>query len=188
MSHQGDEGRSAEGYSAMPQEDSGRKKPVTTLPKPLETAVRLMWLGAALSLAVVIYNAFDTSRFRDTIEKSNAKKTGSQHLSASAVDTAVYVAIAVAVVVGLLSVALWVFMAIMNRQGRGWARIVATVLFGLSALGLVSTVTSSALRGGGSIGVVSSVLTFLIGLAVVILIWRKESSTYYQRNDNAQFT
>ncbi|UIJ34249.1 hypothetical protein [Allobranchiibius sp. GilTou73] len=186
MSHQGEEGRSAEGYASMPQEGVRGQKPVTTVPKPLDTAVKLMFLGAALSLAAVIYNAFSTSRFRDTIEKNNAKKTGSAHLSASAVDTAVHVAIAVAIVVGLIGVAVWILMATMNRQGHNWARIVATVLFGLSALGLVSTLASSALQGGGSISIVSSALNFLIGLAVVILIWRKESSAYYHRNDNRQ--
>ena len=186
MSHQGDQGHSSGGYSAMPQEDVGRAKSATAVPKSLDTAVKLMWLGAALSLAAVIYNAFSTSRFRDAIEKSNAKKTGSAHLSASSVDTAVSVAIAVAVVLGLFSVALWIVMAILNRQGRNWARIVATVLFGFSALGLVSTVTSTALSGGGAVGIISSALTFLIGLAVVVLIWRKESSAYYHRNDHPQ--
>lgn len=170
----------------MPQEGVRGQKPVTTVPKPLDTAVKLMYLGAVVALATVIYNAFSTSNFRDALEKSNAKKTGSAHLSASTVDTLAHVMVAVVIVVGLLGVALWVVMAILNRKGLNWARIVATVLFAFSALGLVSALTSTLVRGSGSIGIVTSVLTFAIGLAVVILIWRKESSAYYHRNDDRQ--
>ncbi|MBO1754513.1 hypothetical protein [Allobranchiibius sp. CTAmp26] len=186
MSHQGDQGRSSERYAAMPQEDVGRGKPVSTVPKPLDTAAKLMFLGAALTLFGVIYSSFNTGRVRDALVKSNDKKTGSQHLSASAVDTAVHVAIAASIVIGVLTMLIWIAMAVLNRQGRNWARIVATVLFGFSALGFVYTVIAVAAQGGGAPSVVVSVLNFLIGLAVIILIWRKESSAYYHRNDPPQ--
>ena len=55
--------------------------------------------------------------------------------------------IAVAVVGGLLEIGAWIFMARANRGGLKWARIVATVLFGLGTLNLIFRVTG---QGGAT--------------------------------------
>ncbi|NYJ74358.1 hypothetical protein [Allobranchiibius huperziae] len=186
MSDDGGQGRDTSGYGAMPQEHIGLGKPVTSVPKPLDMAVKLMYLGAALTLIGLIYSAFNTGRVHDALVKSNDKKTGNAHLSASAIDTAAHVIVIVSVVIGVLTMLIWIAMAVLNRQGRNWARIVATVLFGLSAVSFLYTVIAVASQGGGSLSVVVSVLNFLIGLAAVVLMWRPESSAYYHRNDNRQ--
>ena len=187
MSHQGDPGRASDGYAAMPRENSDdEKQSPSAVPKPLDMAVKLMYLGAALTLIGLVYSAFNTGRVRDAIVKSNDKKTGSAHLSASAVDTAAHILVIVSIVIGVVTMLIWIAMAILNRQGRNWARIVATVLFGLSAVSFLYTVIAVASQGGGSLSVVVSVLNFLIGLAAVVLMWRKESSAYYHRRDAPQ--
>ena len=45
--------------------------------------------------------------------------------------------ITLAMVFGLAVIALWLWMARANGQGRNWARILCTVLFGLATLELI---------------------------------------------------
>ena len=47
------------------------------------------------------------------------------------------VLITVAIVFGLVVIALWLWMARADGQGRNWARILSTVLFGLATLQLI---------------------------------------------------
>ena len=42
-------------------------------------------------------------------------------------------------VFGLVVIALWLWMARANGQGRNWARILSTVLFGLATLELIGS-------------------------------------------------
>ena len=47
---------------------------------------------------------------------------------------------AFAVVIGILAVGLWIWMARANAKGRTWARVVASVLFGLNTLSVLLAV------------------------------------------------
>jgi hypothetical protein len=83
----------------------------------------------------------------------------------------------------LIGAALWFWMAVANRQGKNWARITSTVFFGLDCLALIgiiaiasgSTVSASA----GAIVIASATVQWLIGLAAVILLWRPQSTQYF---------
>jgi hypothetical protein len=77
--------------------------------------------------------------------------------------------------IGLVSIGLWVWMAFMNKAGKPWARIVATVLFGLDTLFLLLGVA----RAGAAAGTLVSILTWLIGLGAVVYLWRKDSTAYF---------
>ena len=101
-------------------------------PPPIRTAVRLMFVGAALSLLGLLLVPFETDRLRDAIEDSDSS------LTASEVDTAVNVTVASIAVIGLIGAGLWVWMAVKNGQGRSWARVVATILGGLNILSVLS--------------------------------------------------
>ena len=46
------------------------------------------------------------------------------------------------IVSGLVAIALWLWMARATRQGRNWARILSTVLFGLATLELIGVCRS----------------------------------------------
>jgi uncharacterized membrane protein (UPF0136 family) len=69
-------------------------------------------------------------------------------------------------------IALWLWMARANSQGRNWARIVSTVLFVLATLHLFGN--------KGVVPVVFAVLTWLVGLAAVWLLWRPTSSAFFK--------
>jgi hypothetical protein len=77
------------------------------------------------------------------------------------------------VVIELISIGLWVWMALMNKAGKSWARIVATVLFGLYTLYLLFVIRAGA-------GALVPILTWLTGLGALILLWRKDSGEYFR--------
>ena len=81
---------------------------------------------------------------------------------------------------------LWLWMARATSQGRNWARILSTVLFGLATLELLS-----ALEVIGKDGVAQAffaALTWLSGLAAVWLLWRPASSAFFMRCRQAALT
>ena len=134
----------------------------------VRAAVRLMYAGAAvtaLSLIIAIISlAFIPSGF------------GS--LSLLGRTQPLPVDITVGIVGGLLMTALWLWMARANGEGRHWARILSTVLFGLSTLHLFGQ--------NGVAPVVFALVTWVVGLGAVWLLWRPTSNAYLQSQDFRQ--
>ena len=91
------------------------------------------------------------------------------------VDNDAIVAVTIAVVESLIAIGLWLLMAWGNKNGQNWARITATVLFGLNTLFLLI----SFVRATVSASLAFSVLVWLVGLGAVVMLWRKESSQYF---------
>src|ERR1043166_6239136 len=145
--------------SEMPPESS---RP--TPPRPVRTAVLLMYVGAALT-AITLIVTVATMHTIETAIRNNSTYTAAQ---------AHQLAVA-AIVEYVVTLGLWLLMAWANRARQSWARITATVLFGLNTLGLVINL----IRGSASISVLFAVLVWLIGLGAVVLLWRKESSEYF---------
>ncbi len=85
------------------------------------------------------------------------------------------VAITVGIVGGLVVIALWLWMARANGQGRNWARILSTALFGLATLKLIGVFSEPRTV----LGLIFWTPAWLIGLAAVWLHWRPASSTHY---------
>jgi hypothetical protein len=94
-------------------------------------------------------------------------------------------------VAGLVVIALWLWMARANGQGRDWARILSTVLSGLATLELISILSQPVVHvrlGGMVLSWVVSVLTWrivplltcLTGLAAVWLLWRPASTAFFK--------
>ncbi len=86
--------------------------------------------------------------------------------------------ITLVILAGLALIALWLWMARATTQGRNWARILSTVLFGLATLELLS-----ALEVTGKDGVAQAffaALTWLSGLGAVWLLWRPASSAFFK--------
>ena len=89
------------------------------------------------------------------------------------------------IVLGLIGIALWLWMAQANGQGRNWARILSTVLFGLATLQLGHPQPQGSPAGFGvtllyySVAVLS-VAAWLAGAAAVWLLWRPASSAFFK--------
>jgi len=84
----------------------------------------------------------------------------------------------------VIATGLWIWMAWANRGGRSWARIMATVLFGILTAGgltwLVLLPTGVILFGSSwRNGLAFFLAYWLPGLGTVILLWQQSSSAYY---------
>jgi hypothetical protein len=73
-------------------------------------------------------------------------------------------------------VALWLWMARKNGQGKNWARILSTVLFALATLDLFGVVS----QPKTVLGLIFPVLTWLVGLGAIVFLWRKESTEFFK--------
>src|SRR5580700_11254010 len=145
-------------------------EPVRPGPPPsVVMAVRLMYAGAVVSALSLIVGLVTVGSLRSSLHKSDPSLTASQLHNLQSV------VVVGSVVIGVISIGLWVWMALTNKAGKSWARIVSTVLFGLDTLFLLLGVA----RAGAAAGTLVSILTWLIGLGAVIFLWRKDSSAYF---------
>ena len=111
-------------------------------PAPVLTAVKLMYAGAAVSAVnLIIGLAFII------VDNTAGTQVITGH-SLTAPARLRPLIITVGIVFGLVVIALWLWMARANGQGRNWARIVSTVLFGLATLQL----SPATCRAGGHAG------------------------------------
>jgi hypothetical protein len=139
-------------------------------PQTVRRAVNLMYAGAALSAIEIIIGLFTIGSLKSAIRSKYPSYTPSQ------IHTAQVAALTVAIVVGLLGVALWIWMARANLGGRSWARIVASVLFGINTIDLLAAVV----QPHSVISLVLAVLVWLVGLGAIWLLWQRESTAYIQ--------
>ena len=153
---------------APPPFPDGEPGPRIQPPSSILNAVRLMYVGAALSALAFIVGLLTQGSLRDDIADQNPD------LDAGELDAVVTGFVVLFVIVGLLSVGLWIWMAETNRRGRKWARIVATVLGGLNIVLTLYRLTQS--TGPGTF-----LDIIMIALAATILwfLYRPESYRYY---------
>jgi len=101
-------------------------------------------------------------------------------LTASKLHSAEVAAVAVAIIFGLIGIGLWLWMAYANKAGKNWARITATVFFGLDTL----SVLTSFRQAEPVLSRLISILIWLIGLGVIVLLYQRESSAYFGASKN----
>jgi hypothetical protein len=139
-------------------------------PPPVVNAVKLMYVGAAVSTVSLIISLADISGTKAAIIKAKPSLTATQ---VNQLNTFI---ISLAIVSGLVGVALWLWMARANNQGKSWARVLSTVLFCLATLDLVGVFGEPKTV----LGLIFPVLTWLVGLGAVFLLWRPESTAFFK--------
>ena len=139
-------------------------------PPPVVNAVKLMYVGAAVSTVSLIISLADIGAVKTAIKKAKPSWTAAQ------VNQYDRFLITVAIVSGVIGIGLWLWMARANNQGKNWARILSTVLFALATLDLFGVVS----QPKTVLGFVFPVLTWLVGLGAVVLLWRKESTEFFK--------
>jgi hypothetical protein len=139
-------------------------------PPSIRLAVRLMWLGAALSVLGIFFSLAQRDETRDLIADANPSYSESQ------LDTETDAAMTRAVVGALIAAGLWLLMAQTNGKGRPWARIVATVLGAINGLFLLLFLVAGLLTG---LGVVSALASLVLAVTILMLLYRPESNRYY---------
>jgi hypothetical protein len=139
-------------------------------PATVLNAVKLMYAGAAVSLISLIISLTDISGTKAAIRKARPSLTLAQ------VNQLNGFLIGLAIVSGLVGIGLWLWMSWANKEGKNWARILSTVLFGLATLDLFGVFS----QPKTALGLVFPLLTWLIGLGAIFLLWRPDSTRFFK--------
>lgn len=142
-------------------------------PTSIQTAVKLMYAGAALSFLELIVGLTTIGSLKSAIVTAGDK--AGKHYTATQVHDLEVTSVALGVIAGVIAIGFWLWMARASATGHSYARIVATVLFALNTLFLLIDLA----RPHVGLGLVFDVLVWLAGLGAVIMLWRKESSEYF---------
>ena len=137
------------------------------IPRQVRDAARLMYVGAVIGAAGMLYYGFATS-------PSSVPQTfhfGDRNSAAYHAGVVFGAILFAAVVAGL-----WVWMALAVRRRKNWARIVSTVLFGLGGLRLLAGLLTPA-----SVYTISWDLSWLVGLVAVILLFQRSSNEFFRK-------
>jgi hypothetical protein len=153
--------------------------------RTVRAAVRVMYAGAAVSTVnLIIFLALigDVEIYHAIL---------GYHLTAAQVSQLLNpLAITVPIVLDLVPVALWLWMARETGRGRNWARHLSAVLFGLATLSLTSVIPQPVINISfvpavhisfvPALGPMVPVLTWLAGLVAVWLLWRPASTAFFK--------
>jgi hypothetical protein len=145
----------------------------SAVPGPVRKSVRLMLGGALVTTLSSLFSIFSIITVPTLL--NNGKQPTSSQITGYIVQT---------VVLTFVFCGLWVLMARKNREGRSWARIVASVLFALSTISLYTSVDSlqsgDYLRVYNIVSLVLAIVEWLCGLGAIAFIWRAESGAYFK--------
>jgi hypothetical protein len=139
-------------------------------PPAVRRAVRVMYGGAALSVAGIFVNLTTLGRIKRRLPVTSPELLAStQHQ-----------AIAEFIVGGLVSAAVWIFMAISCRARMRWARLAGTALFAIDTVYTVD-VAASFDRFDAPVAVrVYTVAVWLTGLTTTLLLWQRAASGFFR--------
>lgn len=152
---------------------SSGQMPEPVRPEPPDsvlTAVKLMYAGAIVSAVSIVVALLTIGSLRSALQRADPSYTSSQ------LHTAEVAGVVFIVVFGLIGVGLWIWMATANKRGANWARIVASVFFGLDTLSLLAGFARPEALFTRLLGL----LTWLIGLGAIFLLWQRQSSEYFK--------
>ncbi|HJY57511.1 MAG TPA: hypothetical protein VJ418_14110, partial [Streptosporangiaceae bacterium] len=146
--------------------------------RTVRAAVKLIYAGAAAStvnLVILLALIADVKAYHAIL---------GHHLTTAQVSQASTPFITTVILWDLVPIAVWLWMARACGRGRNWARIVSTVLFGVATLNLTGAfnwfsgthLTLVPMIYGPTL----PVLYWLVGLAVVWLLWRPSSRAYFR--------
>ncbi len=158
-------------FQRYPSSDKALEPDQAVTPKPVQNAVKLMYVGAAISTVSLILSLVFISTIKPALRKEFPKYTPTQ------IDSAFRAFLIVAILSAGIGIALWLWMARANGQGKNWARITSTVLFVIETLSVLQS-----FRGPKTvIDLVFPILTWIVGAAAIWFLWRPESSAFFKR-------
>jgi hypothetical protein len=141
------------------------------LPDSMRNAIGLMYAGAAYTLVyaigVIIVAGAIISKHPDV----TAARASSGHVTVGGVA-------ALTVLLSVIEIALWLGIARACRNGKSWARVTGTVLFGLHTVGFLGVLASS--HPGLGLTKVLTALSWLIACGAVVFLWQRPSSAFFR--------
>ena len=153
-------------------------------PDTVQRAVKLMLAGAAASTVYLVFGVIVTAGQRNSLINAlianNKTQPVSKQLTLSQIHTLATFYVVETVIIGLIAIALWLWMARMNSGPRNWARITASVFF---LLWTYYTYVSIGQTRGAATLITSTVIVLLIwllGVASLFLLWRPQSTAFFK--------
>lgn len=153
----------------MPQQPDQQR----SLPASLALAVKVMYVGALASAVFAVVGLTQRGAVRDATVKAAAQQH--RHFTPEQIDQAVNAAINRSMILGAVSVLLWIWMALANTRGKAWVRGVSTML---AMFGVVSFVFSL-FAAGSVVGLLIGGIVVALGVFAVFLLWRRDSTEFY---------
>jgi hypothetical protein len=151
------------------------------IPAPVLRGVRFMLAGGAATALVGVFLVISTIADKNALTNSSGQKLSTGEFASGVIGT---------VITYLLLVVVWVIMARMNRAGRNWARILASVFCLIStydAYSLVNSLTKNeTITVIGVVYIVFTLLIWAVGVLSIAMIWRTESSVYFKARSAAR--
>lgn len=174
------------GYQSAPSYDAAGHAPAGAVakPQPVSLAEKLMYAGGALSIlsAILSFAVGGTDAVRTQIEEQ--LEAAGMSASSAEVDAAMQAGLITGLVSSVIIAGIWFLLGYFNGKGKGWARIIATILGVINVLTTVlALVGTSMLPGaatGGALNLILSVVGALLAAAIVFLLWKKESTAYFK--------
>jgi len=177
------------------------KKPITrrkqaatpaepAVPGTLQWAVRLMLAGAAASTVFLVFGVIVTASERSELVNALLKWDKTQpkakQLTLTQINSYVTVSFVSMIIIGLIAIALWLWMARMNTAGRKWARYTASVLFVLWTY--YTYVSIGATRGAATLiaSMIIVLVIWLIGMVSLFFLWRPDSTAYFRDQSSSR--
>ncbi len=134
------------------------------MPGTMVTAVRLMYAGAVFALVYAIgFVAVVSGSIKNHPNGTLAR------------DGLAVIAVPV-ILVSLVEIALWLWVARGCRNRRNGARVTGTVLFGVHTLGALGVLASDSNIG---LAKLLTVISWLIACSAVVFLWRRPSSAFF---------
>ena len=166
-------------YKPYPVSQSPQQVERARPPRTVLSAVRLMYAGAALEVVNLIIALVTRGRLNSVI------LTAHPHYTSAQLRTAVNFRAGILVVGALIAVGAWLWMAWANGRGRSWARGVSVALFVLGTLGL-PIISLRTARNAATL--IIGMLIWLVGLAVIVLIFNGSSGPFYRQAGDGRGT
>ena len=169
---------------ALAQYAPGRRRPATAeVPGNVIAAIRLMYIGFAVTVLDVILSALVLGRY--THDATAAKNAAAIALTArgTAAKTAVMHAqntmagaMAIGVAADILGLVCWAWLAVATRRGHGWTRVAGTVLLAIYSVCTLSVVFGTHHDPGAQL---TTVLVWAIGVATIIPLWSRQAAEFF---------
>jgi hypothetical protein len=139
-------------------------------PPSVVHAVRVMYAGAVASVLLAVVEVLTRKTLRaNLLQHFHNLAARHPHLATRPLTFG-------AIVGAVIAVVLWIVIAQNCKSGRNWARITGTVFF---AIATIDALTALVIPFAIGVKIVELVV-WLIGLAAVILLWRRSSNAYFK--------
>jgi hypothetical protein len=142
--------------------------PRPSWPAPIRWAVFLMYVGAAAGLVTGIVRGLTMSLVESIAYTSPT--TGTVHSSKS---------LLAGLIEGLVVAGFWLWMSRKTGVGQNWARVLSSVFFGFASLQLIGGISGLTRSDYPVAAFVVFLIEWAVGLAVVALLWQRESSQFF---------